>query len=608
MSSTILSSLEKTVLGLGIKYLPLPKTSPKDLYPPIDISLNKLHRSFRLAFYFADSPSSQSIIPKNETGPVFNPPANSSTDSILTDYITQLKSNVRSTLLNSRSLFSPTDNIILNTLTSLKKNTKITIKPSDKNLGLVILDTAHYKTLCLTHLNDITTYQEVLNYSPNHSWAKLKLLLSKLDLLHPKSNPKTLTKLATSLLQLLGHPTLRIPSFYILPKIHKNPMQSRPIVSSTSSMTYHASVYLDRLLQPVLKLLPTVCTSSLQLISDMELINCRSGSVILCADVTALYPNIPIDFGLSTVKTVLMSLKCFDTKTLDLVMSLLHWVLTNNYCTFNDMVYLQLKGTAMGTPVAVTYANIFLYGIESTILSRLHYTYYKRYIDDVFSIWDTIVLAQSYIDQFNAVCPSITFEAVTIGRSGVMLDLHVSLEEQTLTFQNGRSTSFDIISHKIYQKERNIYQYIPPMSEHKPAIFNNFVQQELRRYSISCTIPSDFNNIVDLFKQRLLARGYPLDLVTKSLAELPTRELLLRNLRKKAPSHRDDRVQPIVSLCVPRLSPPIKWGRLFQLPPYLTALPIFPTVFKTAKVIIGSKNPPTIGSYLIRSKFSDPPI
>ena len=189
-----------------------------------------------------------------------------------------------------------------------------------------------------------------------------------------------------------------------------------------------------------------------------------------------------------------------------------------------------------------------------------------------------------------------------------MLDLHVSLEEQTLTFQNGRSTSFDIISHKIYQKERNIYQYIPPMSEHKPAIFNNFVQQELRRYSISCTIPSDFNNIVDLFKQRLLARGYPLDLVTKSLAELPTRELLLRNLRKKAPSHRDDRVQPIVSLCVPRLSPPIKWGRLFQLPPYLTALPIFPTVFKTAKVIIGSKNPPTIGSYLIRSKFSDPPI
>ena len=611
MSSTVLSPIEKTVLGLGIKYLPLPNTKPIDLYTPIENSINKLSRSLKLAFFFADSPSTLSDIPKNETKIQFNPSSNKSTDPIIDDYITQLKSNVYDTLKNSTSVFSPSDNIILNTLKCLKNNTNIIIKPSDKNLGLVILDTTHYKELCLIHLNDATTYTEVLNYSPNGSYAKLRLLLNKHNILFKDkkdvNNIKVKTKLADSLLQLEKHDNLRIPAMYILPKIHKNPMQSRPIVSSTSSMTYHTSVYLDKLLQPVLKKLLTVCTSTQQLILDMEDLICNKNSVILCADVTALYPNIPIIFGLQTVHTVLLKLQHFTPTTLNLIMNLLHWVLTNNYCTFNDKVYLQTKGTAMGTPVAVTYANIFLYGIESPILSKLHYTYYKRYIDDVFSIWDNASHAQSFITQFNNVCPSIKFEAVTIQRSGVMLDLNTTLSEITITTDD-ITTTFDKIILKIYQKERNIYQYIPPMSEHKPTIFNNFVKQELRRYKVSCTNDIDFIEILELFKHRLVSRGYDLDIVTTALLTLPTRKQLLTDIRNKIKSdkiNKDTRVQPIVSLCVPRLFPPIKWGLLFKLPQLLINKPIYSTIFKTNKLVIGSKNPPTIGSYLIRSKYTD---
>ena len=44
----------------------------------------------------------------------------------------------------------------------------------------------------------------------------------------------------------------------------------------------------------------------------------------------------------------------------------------------------------MGTKTAVSFANIFMAHIETTILSRTVFkpTIWKRYIDDIFSLWD----------------------------------------------------------------------------------------------------------------------------------------------------------------------------------------------------------------------------
>ena len=290
-------------------------------------------------------------------------------------------------------------------------------------------------------------------------------------------------------------------------------------------------------------------------------------------------------------------------------MDLLHWVLTNNYCIFDGQVYLQIKGTAMGTPVAVSYANIFLYGIETKILAKMQYTYYKRFIDDVFSIWDTPDLANSYIIQFNNVCPTIKFEAITIGRDGIMLDLSVALQERSIIFDSGHTSTYDTVTHKLYQKERNIYQYIPPISEHKKNIFENFMAQELRRYKLSCTNSEDFDVILDLFKDRLLARGYQLQSILNAISNLSSRQELLTKMKdnlQKSNLQITNKIQPIISLCVPRLYPTIKWGNIFKLPSTLINLPIFNTIFKSTKVIIGSKNPPSIGSYIIRSKYSAP--
>lgn len=146
------------------------------------------------------------------------------------------------------------------------------------------------------------------------------------------------------------------------------------------------------------------------------------------------------------------------------------------------------------------------------------------------------------------------------------------MKETTFITKSGRAITIDELTHNICQKERNIYQYIPPLSEHNPIIFSNFVFQELKRYSISCSFIPDFNSIVNLFRERLLSRGFPLTILNEKLILLPKRDILLSNIKKRLNGKKceaQDKVQPIVSLCVPRLLPKLKWGQIFKLPPWL---------------------------------------
>ena len=58
-----------------------------------------------------------------------------------------------------------------------------------------------------------------------------------------------------------------------------------------------------------------------------------------------------------------------------------------NLFQFTRRNYLQIHGTAMGTKMAVAFGNIFMADIVSQ--SVVKPTVWKRFIDDIFSLWDT---------------------------------------------------------------------------------------------------------------------------------------------------------------------------------------------------------------------------
>ena len=81
-------------------------------------------------------------------------------------------------------------------------------------------------------------------------------------------------------------------------------------------------------------------------------------TVILTGDVNSLYPSIDIADGILAIQNALRIFTSIPSNSIDFISELLKWVLINNFIAFGDTYWLQIKGTAMGTPVAVTFANI----------------------------------------------------------------------------------------------------------------------------------------------------------------------------------------------------------------------------------------------------------
>ena len=92
----------------------------------------------------------------------------------------------------------------------------------------------------------------------------------------------------------------------------------------------------------------------------------------------------------------------------------LRLILRENSFQFNKRNYLQTNGTAMGTKMAVAFANIFIGEIEKQLLDKsVHKPLdWKRYIDNIISLWHTSRdVVEKFIEQANKHHPTIKFTA-----------------------------------------------------------------------------------------------------------------------------------------------------------------------------------------------------
>ena len=93
---------------------------------------------------------------------------------------------------------------------------------------------------------------------------------------------------------------------------------------------------------------------------------------------------------------------------------MLDLILKENSFQCNGENYLQTHGTAVGTKMAVAFANILMADFETKLIrqSRIKPTGWKRYIDDVFSLWNRSKQdINLFIEQANQFHPSIEFTA-----------------------------------------------------------------------------------------------------------------------------------------------------------------------------------------------------
>ena len=91
-----------------------------------------------------------------------------------------------------------------------------------------------------------------------------------------------------------------------------------------------------------------------------------------------------------------------------LIVDLAESVLKNNNFEFNGNHYLQILGTAIGTKMVPTYANLFMDRLKRTLISeaRIKPYLWLRYTDDVFMVWtgseQELIEFLNYIDEAHA--------------------------------------------------------------------------------------------------------------------------------------------------------------------------------------------------------------
>ena len=388
-------------------------------------------------------------------------------------------------------------------LQSLKDNKDYIILPSDKNLGPAIMNRSVYKESVLTEHLTTDAYRHV---PPDQATALLKKTAASLKFLY-RQNKAQLSKPECQYFERSFTEKNRTPMFYSVPKIHKKPIKFRPVVSCINSFNAIFSTWLDFKMKSLLQCIPTYLKDSNALLQQLQALPLLPPTArLFTADATAMYTNIDTDTALEAFTFLFENFteeipsdfpKTFFLKVLEIIMK-------NNLFQFDDTYWLQLDGTAMGTPTACLYATIS-YGVHER--NKLLPSYqaflklYLRFIDDVFGIWIPSndghdELHWSNFKQTMNEWGKLRWIVSDRKNTADFLDL-------TLKIENGKVVT------RTFQKTMNLYLYIPPISAHPTSCFKGLIVGNFLRFRKQNT-DENFSTLIKNFANHLLARGHSL--------------------------------------------------------------------------------------------------
>ena len=170
-------------------------------------------------------------------------------------------------------------------------------------------------------------------------------------------------------------------------KIHKSPTDTRPIISTSGSLLFSIGVWVDHHLQKLATIQPAYIESSRELKDELDNIVLPPNCSLFKADAKAMYSNLRTQKALREIAQYLHQREeRFSSIPANVLSAALSIVMQNNVFQFGDTYWLQLIGTAMGTPPAPAYANLAYAIHENPIMKKYagNLVCYKRYIDDIF--------------------------------------------------------------------------------------------------------------------------------------------------------------------------------------------------------------------------------
>ena len=284
----------------------------------------------------------------------------------------------------------------------------------DKNLGIVVYSVSCETEAIKGHLES-KNFTKLQTYEgPNMIEARQKLwdqtLQHAAGLFAEIELPEEMSKM---LLQLVPHLQIRLCHMYVVWKIKAG--ATRPIVPSFTAPTALASKWIHEQLLPYVITIPTICMDSLAYTRELDdlILPMPWTGLIVCLDVVALYPSIPMKDSLQATMQFLKENTPLPNEAQLMIIKIMEWVIHNKYIEHENSIYHQIDGIVMGEALSVMVANIFVYEVvEETILHkwRDYILHYVRYVDDINTFMDiTAAQAQDFKNDLTAQSEFINF-------------------------------------------------------------------------------------------------------------------------------------------------------------------------------------------------------
>ena len=345
-----------------------------------------------------------------------------------------------------------------------------------------------YQKEALRQLSDTSFYAKVDKNLTSTNQQIVKSTIN--DLIFKKELPATATNLVIT--------TPRTSCIYFLPKIHK------PIVSVCSCPTELISSYLDKIMAPIVRSLPSYVKDSqhaLQIFRDFNFLG--EDKLIFTMDITSLYTVIPNCEGLLALKHFLAFRTVKEPRS-ETLLRLAELVLTLNCFSFAGSYYKQINGVAMGTKMGPNYANLFVGYIEHQFFNQYNGPkpdIYRRYIDDcVGAVSSTREELNQFITAVNSFHPALKYTWEMSDTSLAFLDIKVSVEG------NGLCTS-------VHYKPTDSHSYLLYSSSHPSHVKNSIPYSQFLRLRRLCSEDSDFSLKSEEMCEFFDKRGYPASVV-----------------------------------------------------------------------------------------------
>ena len=178
---------------------------------------------------------------------------------------------------------------------------------------------------------------------------------------------------------------------------------------------------------------------------------------------------------------------------------------------------LYMEACNVGIRMAVAFANIFMAPghIEKDIIkqSKTKPREWKRYIDGIFSEWDSTRQEISLlIEQANKFHPTIKFQAEISEIETTFLD--------TIIYKGDRFRNDSILDICTHYKPTETFQNTHFTSCHLPGVKRGFIKGEALRLLRTNSSETMFEDNLSKFKLRLIKRGYQKKLTRRTLSEV----------------------------------------------------------------------------------------